>query len=123
VEPVTDIRDAVAAWHDDPEDDRPLHEYLEMTWEQYARWAEVGELPDGSPFTDAGSNEAEEHHFDEGSVLNPVTGQPYGPGPLWAGTEPMDYPDPRCVCGELWGEDNTCSAAQSSPTSTIQEEQ
>ena len=50
-----------------------------------------------------------EHAFDEGSVLNPVTGKPYGPGPLWAGAEPMDYPDPRCVCGELWGENNRCS--------------
>lgn len=45
------------------------------------------------------------HVFDDTSVLNPVTGQPYGPGPLWAGAEPMDYPDPRCVCGELWGHD------------------
>jgi len=43
-----------------------------------------------------------EHYFDDASVLNPVTGKPYGPGPLWAGTEPMDYPDPRCVCGALW---------------------
>lgn len=46
-----------------------------------------------------------EHYFDETSVINPVTGKPYGPGPLWAGTEPMDYPDPLCVCGELWSED------------------
>jgi hypothetical protein len=50
-----------------------------------------------------------EHEFDEQSVLNPVTGKPYGPGPLWAGTEPMDYPDPRCTCGALWGEDG-CSS-------------
>lgn len=49
-----------------------------------------------------------QHTYDESSVLNPVTGKPYGPGPLWAGTEPMDYPDPRCVCGELWGHDR-CS--------------
>jgi hypothetical protein len=46
-----------------------------------------------------------EHYFDDASVLNPATGKPYGPGPLWAGTEPMDYPDPRCVCGALWLED------------------
>lgn len=50
--------------------------------------------------------EADGHWFDEQSILNPVTGRPYGPGPLWAGTEPMDYPDPRCVCGELWFDDD-----------------
>lgn len=42
------------------------------------------------------------HAFDESSVLNPATGKPYGPGPLWAGPEPMDYPDPLCVCGAPW---------------------
>lgn len=46
-----------------------------------------------------------EHGFDEDSILNPVTGKPYGPGPLWCGTEPMDYPDPRCLCGEPWSDD------------------
>lgn len=45
-----------------------------------------------------------EHGFDETSVLNPVTGKPYGPGPLWAGSEPMDYPDPLCICGAFWDE-------------------
>ena len=50
------------------------------------------------------------HVFDETSVLNPATGKPYGPGPLWAGTEPMDYPDPYCVCTALWDtETNRCS--------------
>jgi hypothetical protein len=49
-----------------------------------------------------------DHRFDEESVLNPVTGKPYGPGPLWAGTEPMDYPDPHCVCGAPWV-DHECS--------------
>lgn len=48
-----------------------------------------------------------DHVFDETSVLNPVTGKPYGPGPLWAGTEPMDYPDPLCTCGAPWQEDGT----------------
>lgn len=47
------------------------------------------------------------HVFDEASVLDPTTGRPYGPGPLWAGTEPMDYPDPRCVCGAIWQENGT----------------
>ncbi len=57
-----------------------------------------------------------EHAFDESSVLNPVTGEPYGPGPLWAGTEPMDYPDPMCVCGVLWdSESNRCSASTPAP--------
>jgi hypothetical protein len=51
-----------------------------------------------------------EHAFDDASVLNPVTGEPYGPGPLWAGTEPMDYPDPLCTCGALWDEsDGGCT--------------
>ena len=50
-----------------------------------------------------------EHYFDDTSVTNPVTGKPYGPGPLWAGTEPMDYPDPRCVCGALWLSDGTAT--------------
>lgn len=45
-----------------------------------------------------------EHGFDEESILNPVTGKPYGPGPLWAGAEPMDYPDPLCLCGAHWWE-------------------
>lgn len=53
-----------------------------------------------------------EHAFDKGSVVNPATGKPYGPGPLWAGTEPMDYPDPLCICGALWGEDNRCTAVR-----------
>ena len=47
------------------------------------------------------------HVFDETSVLNPATGNPYGPGPLWAGTEPMDYPDALCVCGAPWQNDGT----------------
>lgn len=50
--------------------------------------------------------QAAAHTFDDTSVVNPVTGQPYGPGPLWAGTEPMDYPDPRCHCGAAWDWDN-----------------
>lgn len=45
------------------------------------------------------------HQFDAASVVNPVTGLPYGPGPLWAGSEPMDYPDPLCVCGGYWVDD------------------
>lgn len=44
------------------------------------------------------------HVFDDTSVLNQATGRPYGPGPLWAGTEPMDYPDPLCECGGPWVE-------------------
>lgn len=54
------------------------------------------------------------HEFDPDSVLNPATGKPYGPGPLWAGTEPMDYPDPMCVCGAPWL-DGQCSAAGGLP--------
>lgn len=52
-----DIHDAIAAWHDDPTDVGPLHEYLGMTWEQYKVWAETSVLPEGSPFADSGEGE------------------------------------------------------------------
>ena len=51
-----------------------------------------------------------EHEFDEDSVLDSVAGKPYGPGPLWAGTEPMDYPDPLCTCGAPWFPEGGCSS-------------
>lgn len=54
-----------------------------------------------------GLGQEAEHYFDDSSVTNPLTGKPYGPGPLWAGSEPMDYPDPRCVCGALWLSDGS----------------
>lgn len=34
-----DIEDFVAAWHES-DDSRELHEYLGMTWEEYALWVE-----------------------------------------------------------------------------------
>lgn len=49
---MTDIHEAIGQWHDDSTNKQELHEYLGMTWEQYARWAELGELPDGSPFAE-----------------------------------------------------------------------
>lgn len=48
-----DIHDAIAEWHDKPEDGVSLHAYLGMTWEQYARWVDYGELPEGSPYRDS----------------------------------------------------------------------
>lgn len=45
-----DIHEAIARWHDDSTNTQQLHEYLGMTWEQYATWAENGQLPEGSPF-------------------------------------------------------------------------
>ena len=47
--PTSDIHEALREWHEMP-GGPPLHDYLGMTWEQYARWAEKGELPEGSRF-------------------------------------------------------------------------
>ncbi len=44
------IHEAIGQWHDDSTNKQELHEYLGMTWTEYARWAEKGELPEGSPF-------------------------------------------------------------------------
>lgn len=49
----------------------------------------------------------ETHYFDDSSVINPITGKPYepytGPG------DPVEPPDPRCICGALWGEGDICA--------------
>lgn len=43
-----DILDAVDAWHySDDRETNELHEWLGLTWEQYAAWVESGKLPDG----------------------------------------------------------------------------
>jgi hypothetical protein len=40
------------------------------------------------------------HGFDDSSILNPATGQPY---PIYTGPgEPQDPPDPLCLCGAYW---------------------
>lgn len=50
-----DIHDAISAWHDASDDDGvQLHEYLGMTWEQYAHWAETGQLPKDSLYSATG---------------------------------------------------------------------
>lgn len=42
-----DIDDYIDAWHTDPNPFGPkLHTYLGMTWEQYKRWVETGDLPE-----------------------------------------------------------------------------
>jgi hypothetical protein len=40
------IDDLVEAWHSEPENGVPLHEHLDMTWDQYNRWLRTGELPE-----------------------------------------------------------------------------
>lgn len=46
------------------------------------------------------------HEFDNAAMIEPGTGRPW---PLWAGSEPVDAPDPQCVCGALWDCDiNRC---------------
>jgi hypothetical protein len=47
------------------------------------------------------------HEIDGYSFTNPATGQPWPS--LWAGAEPIDSPDPQCVCGAPWdSEMNHC---------------
>lgn len=45
-----DINAHVVHWHDAPAGSDAakvdLHEFLGMTWEQYARWAATGQLPE-----------------------------------------------------------------------------
>jgi hypothetical protein len=41
-----EIHDYLDIWHDGSDNDLELHEYLGMTWEQYAVWAESGVLPE-----------------------------------------------------------------------------
>lgn len=46
------------------------------------------------------------HELDTAELVNPTTGQPW---PRWAGSEPLDPPDPHCVCGAPWNsDDNEC---------------
>jgi len=40
-----DIHDLIDEWHDG-NDPRPLHEFLGMTWEEYARWLRCEGLPE-----------------------------------------------------------------------------
>lgn len=35
-----EINDRVDYWHDNPELNVPLHEYLGMTWNEYKAWVE-----------------------------------------------------------------------------------
>lgn len=41
------LDDLVEHWHRCNHDDRPLHEILGLTWNQYRHWFETAELPDG----------------------------------------------------------------------------
>jgi hypothetical protein len=40
------ILDLIDKWHES-DSELSLHEYLDFTWEQYARWVETDELPEG----------------------------------------------------------------------------
>lgn len=42
---MSDLDDLVEQWHTSPDDDGPLHEFLGMTWEQYAEWTRTGIEP------------------------------------------------------------------------------
>lgn len=46
--------DLVDDWHNSPDDGVSLHEFLGMTWDQYKRWVESVELPDGWTFRGKG---------------------------------------------------------------------
>lgn len=37
---MSDIDDKVDEWHDNPELEMPLHEYLGMSWVEFVRWVE-----------------------------------------------------------------------------------
>lgn len=50
-----------------------------------------------------------EHAFDESSVVNPATGEPYRGS---SGPEPYEPPDPLCVCGAPWLGDEGCLTRQ-----------
>tara|TARA_R110000851_G_scaffold179754_1_gene326921 strand:- start:110 stop:268 length:159 start_codon:yes stop_codon:yes gene_type:complete len=36
------INNLIDKWHDDEDIIEPLHEYLNMTWEEYSNWATKG---------------------------------------------------------------------------------
>lgn len=38
------IHDLIDEWHKS-DTELPLHEFLELTWEEYARWVETNKLP------------------------------------------------------------------------------
>jgi len=40
------IDDCIDLWHCGAAGDQPLHEYLGMTWEEYALWVETSQLPE-----------------------------------------------------------------------------
>lgn len=47
-----DIHEAIAEWHENGPYGVPLHDFLGLTWEQYALWAEGGPLPKGGAWYD-----------------------------------------------------------------------
>jgi len=50
-----DIHDAIEAWHQtsDDKDAVPLYAHLGMEPDEYERWVDTSELPEGSPFRDS----------------------------------------------------------------------
>lgn len=40
-----ELNDLIDAWHDGPDTDQALHEYLGWTWEQYVTWVETDVMP------------------------------------------------------------------------------
>lgn len=39
------LDDLVEKWHNSPDDGKPLHEYLGMTWDEYGAWAKDATIP------------------------------------------------------------------------------
>lgn len=50
---MNDIHDAIGRWHEGDGYGVELHEYLGMSWDEYARWAESGLLAADSPWADS----------------------------------------------------------------------
>ncbi len=42
---VEEIEDLIDLWHEGAGADLPLHEFLGMTWVEYARFAETNQVP------------------------------------------------------------------------------
>ena len=40
-----ELDDLIMYWHDVDDTERPLHEFLGWTWDEYKHWAETNEMP------------------------------------------------------------------------------
>lgn len=60
-----DIHDGIAEWHEAPDDDTYLHDFLGLTWEQYVQWATGGVLPLGCDWYDGDRDRAADARIDK----------------------------------------------------------